>query len=53
MTDFDLVEGAQTIVPGRYQVWEHTVQETDEPAESETEEKNQHKHWGMLYAYKQ
>lgn len=33
MTHFDLTEGAQAVVPGRDQVWEHTVQETDEPAE--------------------
>lgn len=48
MAHFDLVEGTQTVVPGWYQVWEHTVQETDEPAQSDTEENNHHKHWEML-----
>lgn len=27
-----MVEGPQAVVPGRHQVWEHTVQDTDEPA---------------------
>lgn len=39
MTHFDLVEGTQTVVPGWYHVWEHTVQETDEPAESQDRSK--------------
>lgn len=44
MTHFDLVEGTQTVVPGWYQVWEHTVQDADEPTESEAEVNNHCKH---------
>ena len=38
MTYFNLVEGPQAVVPGRDHVWQHAVQETDEPAESQTTE---------------
>lgn len=42
MTYFDVVEGTQTVVPGWYQVLEHSVQETNEPADRKTEEYNRH-----------
>lgn len=35
---FNLVEGTQTVVPGRDHVWKHTVKESDEPAHSNTKE---------------
>lgn len=35
---FNLVEGTQTVVPGWDHVWKHTVKESDEPAQSNTEE---------------